>query len=500
MEWHMGDANKIKDLVSASSREYLARSLETTEGGKPYILEDEFAATKRNRSFFVTGITLLTVAAFVATAFLLTRAIERSTESQTVDVSSFEDLNLKDLLDVAKRAQERFDVLTREYGDIERAMDAELRAVTLAYDAEAELIAVERISDSARRSRLATAARRRDAAAADARKRYEPLLAAKKAELDDAAAALDSFDSRRLEQAKKNEELLASERRLFEAEKARLAEYYEERLASLGAEAKAERARLEAAKDSLLAAVERGKAEELAELFALYNPLFDDQASIGAVAAFSERGDFPSDLSGKALLAVGLKAREELLAIEAAIGGMETLSARLAEIPYERSVPEALAAMRNAATSLASSYAAMLDACVALVAVRNEELSEKAAAHERTTDELAKARSSLGVSEREGAAYAGALQSLARESGDAGYVLAVDGARLTLWLDPLAAGATEAWVFRDERAIARLSIERHGKVFRGTVLEAEGEPRPFDKILVTIAPGASPAGSSGGTE
>jgi len=163
----MGDANKIKDLVSASSREYLARSLETTEGGKPYVLEEEFSATRRNRSFFVVGVTLLTVAAFVATAFLLTRAIERATENQTVDVSSFEDLNLKDLLDVAKRAEERFDLLTRELGVLERAMEAELRAVRLAYESDADVIAVERISDSARRSRLAQAARRRDAAGID---------------------------------------------------------------------------------------------------------------------------------------------------------------------------------------------------------------------------------------------------------------------------------------------------------------------------------------------
>lgn len=497
----MGNANKIKQIVSDNSRDYLAKSFEATENLKPYNLADEFAKTGKNRSFFVIGITAVTVMVFIAVAFILTGTIKRSTENQSVDVSSFEDLNLKDLLDVAKRTEERFSTLNRELGDLERALETELRAVLLTYESDVELIKAKRISDAARKKENATALRKRDAALSAIRSRYAPLVSAKKLEVDDAAKALESFDSRMLEQAQKNDELLASERRLFEIEKADLTSYYEDRLATLSSQTELERQRFEVAKEALVVALEKAKSEELAELRLLYNPVFEEPELLERIGTASADSTRPLNAIPESLLQAGIDTSIQAAAIENYMDSIEQLSARLGLVPYENSVPEALTALRNSALNLAATYAGILDLCsVALLADAENIRSLES--------QLVQIRTALASSQRESEAfrgetevYRGAVEVLARSNGDAGYVLSVAEGTLIVWLDQLAAGASEAWVFRDDRAIARIGLKQRGSLFRGTILEVSGteEPRPFDKIIVTLAVGETPAAASGGT-
>lgn len=497
----MGNANKIKQIVSDSSRDYLARSFEATENLKPYNLAEEFGKTGKNRSYFVIGITSLTVLVFVAAAFLLTGTIKRSTESQGVDVSSFEDLNLKDLLDVAKRTEERFSVLNRELGDLERALESELRTVALAYESDLELVKAKRISDAARRQENAAALRRRDSSAAAARARYEPLLAAKRLEVDDAAKALESFDSRMLEQAQKNDELLASERRLFDLEKSELTSYYEERLATLTRQTDLERDRFEAAKEALVVALGKAKAEELAEQLLRYNPVFSEPELLGLMKDAPPGAARPERAVPEALLLAGVEAEAQASMIETYLDAIEALSARLGLVPYENSVPPALAALRDSALSLSSSYAEILELSSAAMLADAEKLRSLESQLGQSRTALAASRREAEASRRESESYRGAVQALARSGGDAGYVLSVTGQTLTLWLDQLAAGASEAWVFRDDRAIARIALERDGTLFLGTILESSGAeaPLPFDQIIVTLAAGEAPAAASGGT-
>ncbi len=504
----MGNANKIKQIVSDSSRDYLAKSFEAIENLKPYNLDEEFGKTRKNRSLFVFGLTTITVLAFIGVAFFLTGSIKRSTENQSVDVSSFEDLNLKDLLDVAKRTEERFSTLNRELGDLERALETELRVVLLAYESDVELIKAKRISDAARRQENAAALRKRDTAVAAIRARYATLLSAKKLEVDDAAKALESFDSRMLEQAQKNEELLASERRLFELEKSELTSYYETRLTTLSRQSELERERFEAAKETLVVALEKAKNDELAEQRLLYNPVFDEPELLERLMDAPEDAARPESAVPQTFLDTGIDAAVQSARIEAYLDSIEELSARLSLIPYENSVPQALAALRDSALNLASSYAEILELSSAAMLADAEKLKSLDSQLGQTRTALAAARRETETarreteaSRREVEAYRGAVEVLARSGGDAGYILAVTDTKLTLWLDQLAAGATEAWVFRDDRAIARIGLKRDGTLFLGTVLEASGSeaPRPFDKIIVTLAAEAIPAAASGGT-
>ena len=481
----MGDENQIKRIVNESSRQYLEKSLELVQQEtRPYDLATEYAATTRNRSFFVTGITLATVVVFAVAAVLVTQSISKATERQPVDVSSFQDLNLKDLLDGAKRAQEVHDGIARELSTLERERDAEIQAVKTALASELDVIAAGRGTEESKAAARAAATRRAQDKIRAIEQRYAPLIAAKKAELEDAAKALDAYDSRALAQAKENEERLAAERRLFDLEKERLTAYYEERIASLEQSAKEERERFVRAKDELIRTMEKSRSDELAETILKFNPIFEDPALVALATKPGDRGSRPSPVVPASVASAGIDAAADTASAEAAVAAIRNLGAALAAVPYVNSVPGALAGMERSAMELSAIYARICDLSAKALIARSKQV-------EKLTAELGTTQAALSASRFEAASFRAAIETLARDNGDAGYVLAVDGDELVLWIDTLMAGsgAREAWVFRDDMSIAKLRLVPDGALTRAVVISrAEGEtPRPFDLILASLS-------------
>lgn len=487
----MGDENQIRQLVSEASRESLAKSLELVQReSKPYDLFKEFSATKLNRSIFVPAVTLATVVFFAVMALATARIIEAISERQEVDISSFDDLNLKELLDIAKRTEAVFVGLQRELTALERERDTETRVIHDGYEAELEIIAARRISDGEKRRLGQQAAQRRDQAVRQVEIRFAPLLEAKELEVASAAARLEQYDSRMLDQARQNEEMLAAERRIFELEQQRLTEYFESRLSSLEQEMAAERVAFNRNKDDLIQAMENARIAEIGETTLLYNPVFSDPAILALLEGSTVRPD-PMDFRAPAsLLQAGLDASAmEALALETA-AGIRRLGDALATVPYLNSVPPTLAALEKSAYLLADIYRRMADTVgLALLASQDRIRvleTELAASRSLATG----AQSELGLLRREQAVYSTAIDALAQLNGDAGYVLEANANSIKVWLRPINASTApaDAWIVRDEKTIATVSLRQDGPLYAATIIEASGTemPRLFDSVVVRI--------------
>ncbi len=106
----MGDDNEIRQLIRRESEAFLHQARkQTTDLGTRYDFEAEFSRTKKNRQLLVTFVTLATIVLFGGAAFLTARLIQERTRSMPVDVQAFEDINLRDLLDTAKRNESDLD-------------------------------------------------------------------------------------------------------------------------------------------------------------------------------------------------------------------------------------------------------------------------------------------------------------------------------------------------------------------------------------------------------
>lgn len=518
----MGDDNKIKDLVAQASRESLAKSLQNQQKESlNYDLEQEFAATKKHRSFFVVGLTLVTMIALVFSAWLAVRIIERRSSQHQVDISSFEDLNLKDLLNVAKRTEDELALAQRELIALERQREDEIRVVQSASTAELELINAQRSSETEKSRARAVALQRRDNQNAEITVRYEPLIMAKLQQIDEISRRLAQYDSRMLEQAKANEEMLASERRLFEMGKQNLIETYDERIGLLEKQLQEENERFEKSRTELVATLRATHQAELHDRSLLYNPVFSDPVLLDILeqpaadtSAFRRLFDHSDGESGMALPEAIIQAGSDSASAErvsAIIGLAETaanqaatleaLGAALADVPYFNSVPVAHKRLQDAAYGLASAYSSIAELLASELlqirqAYQNLETHSQAtirtleAERQRLMANLTERQNNLQNVETENSIYQSALDVLAIRSGDAGFVLEVRGREYVIWLRPLAGfnRPGRAWIVRNERSLASISVEPDGDLYRGQLLELTGEEVPdiFDSVVLQL--------------
>jgi hypothetical protein len=487
----MGDENQIRKLVSDASKESLTKSLELVQREtRPYHLDQEFAQTRKNRSFFVVGVTLATVIIFAVAAIVTARFIEQASERQEVDISSFEALNLKDLLNVAKRTEDEYNALQRELSVLERELEVEVRSFHTAYAAELELIAASRADDAEKNRLRDRAARDRDTGIRRVEARFTPTLEAKRVEVMSAANRMEQYDSRMLEQARQNAETLAAERQVFEIERQRLSEQYENRIATLEESAATERAAFEKNKQELLAALQKARSSEMTEANLRYNPLFEDPAVLIILQDTPGRPELPDVMAPESFAKAGIDASLLEMQARATAASLRLVADALDDIPSFNSVPPALAAMEAAAYRLAFVYRDMADA--AAQALQASQAREAALEAELRATRTARAavQAELDAVKLERTAYLTAIGALAMAGGEAGYVLTVTGSRIQVWLRSFHASKspTEAWIVRDDKNIATLTLKPDGPIYTATIVGTPGSehPRPFDTVVVRI--------------
>ncbi len=469
----MGDDNEIRQLIRRESEAFLARAFkEAEQKGSAYDFEREFAQTAKNKSLVVLVATFATLVALGGVAFGVTRIIERRTAAAPVDVTAFEDLNLKDILDTAKRNESEMERSRLEMAKLDYELKTGVEASDRNYQAAAESIQALGLPSSEESRRLKEA----QAAAAREKKQirdaYSAKAKAKQAEIAELQKRIDQYDSRLMEQAKKQQELLDAERRLFDIEKQKQASVYEARIAEIAG-----------ARTKDVATLKRQKDELAASLTSRYNPKLTDERSDSLLSGYKP----PSAIAPQAdmnpyIESSGVAAQGTGAALRRSFSDFLYLSSKIRAVPYINSVPPALARMEAEARESVALYSGAL-------ARAGNGLQERDA---RIRELLARAE----AAEKALASYKWAIDQYVRASQEGGYVLDPrDPAGLTVSLNPgvpVSEGSV-GYVVRGDKAVATIKFFTKEGTTRARVVEvAEGESiRPFDAVLVEAVPEAS---------
>ncbi len=105
MERHMGNENKVTDLVRRSKEAFLPDELRPDDQQQVYSLNEEFAKTRKNRSFMFVLKVLVFLVFIIAAAYFGAKLIEKLKQDEDVHITEFEDLRLRDLFDNASGYQ-----------------------------------------------------------------------------------------------------------------------------------------------------------------------------------------------------------------------------------------------------------------------------------------------------------------------------------------------------------------------------------------------------------
>ena len=466
----MGDDNEIRQVVRRESEEFLDEARRNmADKGKIYNLDEEFKKTKKNRSTVVYVATLITIAALAGVAYIATGIINKQTAAMPVDVNAFQDLNLKDLLDRAKRDESNLEQAKLDLSRIASEQQSSLDAIDRDTAAAEDAIRARGLSRAEEKRRIAQA----DASAASQKKAvrdgFAASLASKQAEVKSMQAKVDSYDQRLSDQNRKQQELLDNQNKLFEIEKGKLVGTYEGKIQDLSASIKKEEAAL------------KRQREDLASSYtARWNPTFDDAASVALLHDSNDvtAGSLAAAALPDKLYASGVLNKADSAKLDASYQNALFLSAKLRAIPYLNSVPPALARMEYEARYQFFAY--------------HDALAKAGAALDERDQKIADLQTRLTAAESNLDHYRWATSQYVLENRDGGYIVdARDPKELFIALNPaisVTEGTSGSIIRQSDKTIATITFYSKGGQMRARLVSiVPGETlKAFDPIIVFV--------------
>lgn len=464
----MDNDNEIKQLIRRESDSFLKNALIQSKGKEAsYNLDTEFARTRHNKSFVVVGVTALTILILGVAAVAVTRVIERNIAKAPVNVTAFEDLNLKDILDSSKRNESDLARAKLELSQLDADLKSGLDAADRDYQSSVESIRARAPGSAEENRQIAEAAAARDAAQRKLKSDYASAAAKKRGEMATIQKRIDQYDSRSLAQAKEAQSTLANEQTAFDIEKKQQADLYESRIADL-----------EAGRRRDVSALTRQKDDLAASLTARYNPKFGDSRASSLLSGWVAPAVSPLAPFHPYLGPAGIFDSDAEARLDASFGNLEYLSAKLQAVPYINSVPSALSRIEGEARVSIAAYRAALQTAGSGLRTRDDTIAALTARAESAEASLEQ--------------YRLAVAAYARENHESGYVIdARDGARLLIYLDPGVSvqDGSLGYVVRGDTSVATVTFSLRGKsVYANVAKVEEGEsPQAFDSILIAAS-------------
>ncbi len=482
---------QIRDLVAQSKKFFLRDDERQLTPYRGYNLAEEFAKTKKNKSPVVWLSVLLFTTIFIAMSVVLTLYIQAEAKRVPVGIADFADINLKDVLDKAKRYENEKNMALRKLEDLKAKMEREIEDARTSADREIALINnTEGLSAAEKNRRLALIRQRRENSIGEIQDRYNEQIEQTEREIEAAQEKIDEYDTRLLEKAREQEEILNNQRMKFELEIQETVNYYEGRIAELEnqmneeinslktyhdsfvrqlrANHANEIARLKETHKNEIAALKESHKNEIERLILLYNPIFDSPAikRILAQNAGEEITEPPSlNEYHTVLQRENILNSEEFERLRSYTLDSEAILERLQQIPFKNSVSPALEQLRLRSWFIVREY-------------------------EKLWAEMANVIEDKSMTINQ---FEHSLNSLVKKSRENGYIL--DPRKpdnIIVYIDRNLVVKTDdlGYVFRkDDDFIGTIEFNVSEKGITASLIALRDENRPiepFDKILVQV--------------
>jgi hypothetical protein len=469
----MGDDDKIRieferrEQTEIAREFYLKQAVRIeSDGPHLYNLEEEFALSRRNRSlrsvFLVLGFIVVAVGATV----FLTLNIQNQNRRIRVAITDFEDVTLRDLLSSARKngealasARSSLDALRQELAQKRQALSDDTAGKIAILDAKG-------LSTGEHESAVRDLRQQGETGLAALAAQYASGLRAKQAEVDAAQKQVDAYDSRQLEAAKRQAEVLNNQQRLHELEMEQMTNRYEAKLKAL-----TEQSELK------LTALRLNQEQVIAALTLKYNPVFDTPDIVPILSAPVDDSVGPTvpalqaQMAGRQYVADGL-----LPGLGQRVTQRALLYSRLSRIPYQNSIPSALQHLDFLDRSVMRSYEDIALRLTQIAKDNEETIKTQKALIVEQTQVIQQVRAAFGF--------------YARKIAENGFIVdARNKEKIAIFLNPsyTVANGDLGLVFRqDDEFIGTIRFAVITGVVSAQQIEISANKtiQPFDKFLI----------------
>ena len=505
MEWNMDNDRKIDALIAQSRSTFLQElGREFQERQKQYDLEEEFAKTKKNRSFLVPfsvlGVTLL----LIGSAFFMASWIQTQTLSMDVGIeAAFSDVNLRDVLDTVKRNESEMQQAQEQLRELNVLKDRRIQIARDAAERESLLLVTRGLSVQQQNIQNQQIQSQLAQTIEDIEQEFAPRIAEAEALIADIQLRIDQYDARQLELARAQEEILNNQQRLFDLERQRLVQNHTAELNSLRdahmEELVAMREFQRNLEQTLTQRFRNEQAAALAQQFNRFNPVFQESGVISILSRRNGQPGTPLLNTLSPLIRVAEVGSADLQdSLTSVLQDLELVMNRLESIPYENSVPQAFGSIRDLIQRGFENHGEYQTRLNQLISQQrstinqlNQQVATAAVVEQQANfifSLLSQIEYSLGVK--------------ARQTGDFGFIIDPrnSGEILFFATDPeILEIGTIGLVFReDSRLIGRIQVISTGPPLLGSVVSLqEGEfLAPFDSLVFEFQGGSVPDAAS----
>ncbi len=332
----MGNENKVNEIVQRSKEVFLTDELRPDEPQQVYSLNEEFAKTKKNRSFLFALKVLLFLVFIVALSYALSKAIEMFRGETQVEITEFDDLRLRDIFDSTSKYQNELNSVREELASLRARMQDEILSVKSEASRERESVLSMHLSQEETSARMAKIKNREDERIKTIHAEYQRKIAERDKKISELNQKITELNKDMKVNVQKAENIMGNYDKLYAIKMNRQKEAYEKEIRDLKEYYK----------------------RYIDALILKYNPIFKS-GKIAEILATS-KGDSSS--------IPRLNAYNELLAREKVMGKSEferlrqnhekylALMERMLQIPYENSVPPTLSTMNFLSRKLTDDY------------------------------------------------------------------------------------------------------------------------------------------------
>lgn len=233
----MDNERKVVDIVEQSKGYFLQEVIEQSKKeAVQYDLEQEFAKSRKNRSLIVPlTIVAVVLAVGVLSAFVTSRIVQKSNEI-AVNISDFQDVNLREVLNTAKRLEAQISDATRRKTTLTQELNQQVQMIRNRAGQQIQLLDNENLSDAQRATRIASINSNAERSIANFQDEYQAQIDEIDAEIAVLQEQMAQYDTRQVEEAQKQEELLNSQQAAFDLQLEQQKNYYEQQIENLEAE------------------------------------------------------------------------------------------------------------------------------------------------------------------------------------------------------------------------------------------------------------------------
>ena len=378
MEWNMDNDFEIKSRIHSGIQDFLeqeSKNLPAENAGTKYDLERAYEATRKNSWKSNKPIVLLMLLSVLFVAVLssvIILIVNKKNSQIAVKVENFDDLNLRNLLDLVGSTQTKLDEETNTKLNLEAEKERILTQAQAAHDSSLATVQSLNIKDAAERNLRIKEIEDKYQTDIQGIPEIEAKIQQAQKNIDEYQKQLMEFDSNAVEQAREQQALLDSEKQLHEIEKNKIASEYENKLNEL-------RSSLSEVQQSDLA-----RQEEMVNfVVAQYDPTFSDDETAITLARKARlqydtkyKGAEDSVSEGASQRFLDALDQQDLYYKE-----LEKLGVRFTRIPQKNAIPSFATAIERIANSAGNDIAnaavsevnSLLDKNAEL-AVRNETL------------------------------------------------------------------------------------------------------------------------------